>query len=403
VLLPLVVAVLLLAACSNTPSPSEKVHRAVASKPRAPLTSPWPMAGHDPQRTGRSEYRGPASPTAKWRAATPAPVTTSPVIGRDGTIYVGCADGRLRAINPDGSKKWEFATHGAVRSTPAIGADGTLYFGSSDKNICAVNPDGTEKWSRMVMSHDPGDPIIAKDGTVYIDTNGDGWRAIAPDGRQRWRWEVGPSAIGRDGTLYSFDSVSNAAHDANGKLLWTRDLSARPTTTPATAEREIVHCDGSVAVDSSGTVRWRFPIGAWSATPAVAKDGTVYVGAVDGRFYAIGADGSMKWVVHSGGPFTTRVVDSQGIMRVGVVVGAPVTSSPAVGADGMVYLNCNDAKIREYTPGGTLKWEFATGSTPILSYDPTNYGSFAKSPAIGVDGTLYVGTMSGLLAIGDAR
>jgi outer membrane protein assembly factor BamB len=214
---------------------------------------------------------------------------------------------------------------------------------------------------------------------------------------------VGPSAIGRDGTLYSFDSVSSAAHDANGKLLWSRDLPAKPPTASVTAEREIVHRDGSVAVDSSGTVRWRFPIGAWSNTPAIAKDGTVYVGAVDGRFYALGADGSMKWVVHCGRPFTTRAVDSQGIMRVGVVVGAPVTSSPAVGADGMIYLNCNDAKVREYTPGGVLKWEFATGSTPILSYDPAKYGSFAKSPAIGADGTVYVGTTWGLLAVGEKR
>ena len=57
-----------------------------------------------------------------------SPVTTCPAIGLDGTVYFGCDDGKLYALNPDGNKKWDFTAGGAVGSSPAIAADGTVYF-----------------------------------------------------------------------------------------------------------------------------------------------------------------------------------------------------------------------------------------------------------------------------------
>jgi len=57
-----------------------------------------------------------------------------------------------------------------------------------------------------------------------------------------------------------------------------------------------------------------------------------------------------------------------------------VGSSPAIGADGTIYVGSNNNRLYAITPGGTLKWSFTTGG-PVLS-----------SPAIGADGTILVGS-----------
>ena len=56
----------------------------------------------------------------------------------------------------------------------------------------------------------------------------------------------------------------------------------------------------------------------------------------------------------------------------------------------MIYFNCNGIEIGEkfyaLNPDGTLKWESKVGGV--------------SSPAIGADGTIYVGGLSGLYAFG---
>jgi len=57
-----------------------------------------------------------------------------------------------------------------------------------------------------------------------------------------------------------------------------------------------------------------------------------------------------------------------------------VRSSPAIGADGTIYVGSYDNKLYAINPDGTLKWAFET----------ENY--VHSSPAIGGDGTIYVGS-----------
>jgi hypothetical protein len=54
---------------------------------------------------------------------------------------VGSDDGKLFAINPDGTEKWTFSTGDTVRSSPAIGFDGTIYVGSYDGRLYAIYGD----------------------------------------------------------------------------------------------------------------------------------------------------------------------------------------------------------------------------------------------------------------------
>jgi len=68
-------------------------------------------------------------------------VGSSPAIGADGTIYVGSWDGKLYAVNPDGTEKWVFTTLNQIQSSPAIADDGTIYFGCDDGKVYAVYSD----------------------------------------------------------------------------------------------------------------------------------------------------------------------------------------------------------------------------------------------------------------------
>ena len=100
--------------------------------------------------------------------------------------------------------------------------------------------------------------------------------------------------------------------------------------------------------------------GAVHSSPAIGADGTVYVGSEDNKIYALdGKTGSKQWEFETGDR---------------------VESSPAIGADGTVYVGSYDNKIYALNPDGTKQWEFETK------------GDVLSSPAIGADGTVYVGS-----------
>ena len=111
---------------------------------------------------------------------------------------------------------------------------------------------------------------------------------------------------------------------------------------------------------NSGTEKWQFNAGAFVASsPAVGADGTIYVGSEDDYLYAINPDGSYKWAFPTG-----NYVDS----------------SPAVGADGTVYVGSGD-EVYAIHPNGKLKWMYTLGA----------YVG-ASSPAVGADSTIYIGS-----------
>src|SRR3972149_1355567 len=92
--------------------------------------TPWPMFRHDLQRTGRSPYISVQKPVLKWTFQAQGPVTSSPAIGEDGTIYFGSTDKKFYAVTGEGGLKWVFETQGEVESSPVIRKEGTILFGS---------------------------------------------------------------------------------------------------------------------------------------------------------------------------------------------------------------------------------------------------------------------------------
>ncbi|GIP59888.1 MULTISPECIES: S-layer homology domain-containing protein [Paenibacillus] len=124
---------------------------------------------------------------------------------------------------------------------------------------------------------------------------------------------------------------------------------------------------GSEAFD----MKWSFKTeGRVRSSPAIAADGTIYVGSDDGHLYALTASGEQKW------KFAINGSD----------FGNPgIYSSPSIGADGTIYVGGDDSYLYAIHPDGTLKWDLKIGSLVFVS----------PSPAIGADGTIYVATEDG--------
>lgn len=95
------------------------------------------------------------------------------------------------------------------------------------------------------------------------------------------------------------------------------------------------------------------------STPAIADDGTIYVGSDDDSFYAINPDGTLKWSFETGGN---------------------IRNSPSIAADGTIYIGSDDDNLYALNPEGTQKWAFNTGGNVNVT-----------SSAIGADGTIYTG------------
>ncbi|MDD5311817.1 MAG: PQQ-binding-like beta-propeller repeat protein [Dehalococcoidia bacterium] len=348
----------------------------------ATATAPWPMFGNNPQHTGRSNYLGSQTNNLKWtyKADQSIILFSTPIIGKDGTLYITSHLGKLYAVRPDGSLLWTFDTGVAgtyIWASPAVDDNGVIYMGSGSGRFYAINPDGTIKWSYTLPSSSPIDasPTIGKDGTIYIGTSDESNAqliAFNPEGSIKWSCSVGKvlysaPAIGSDGAIYvgCFDNKLYAINP-DGSLKWTFTAQDKITTSPAIGSDGTIYIgtfDAKLyAVKPDGGLKWFFNAGSWIVgSPAIGSDGTIYIGD-NCSFYAINSSGNLKWQYPTGTIFST----------------------PAIGGDGTIYIGAyTQNQVFAFRPDGSLKWNYTAGS------------SIASPASIGTDGTVYVGSIDG--------
>ncbi len=259
-------------------------------------------------------------------------------IARDGTIYVGGWERYLYAISPDGTIKWKCKINGGACGYPLIGEDGTIYVGSShpltaNGKFYAIYPNGTIKWR---VDLDGCSSAVLNNNTIYTDCFRDGylyaiyanngtikWKkwegsfgtasygssvdergivyyasqngylyAFYPNGTLKWKYNIGgsytPPAISKDGTLYVASGSNVYAFNSNGSLLWKRKTySARSLIID---KNGVIYGLGDYhvyALNPNGTLRWVWKTNEYLiGGPSIGEDGTIYfVG--ESNLYAI--------------------------------------------------------------------------------------------------------------------
>lgn len=341
--------------------------------------------------TGAQQATEPGS--LKWQFDAGNMITSSPALDQDGTIVFGTEEGGIFAINPDGSLKWDYSVNENVRSAPAIGSDGTIYIGSSsyhdrasDGNLHALNPDGTMAWQFGAGGYVHSSPSVGEDGTIYIGASLEGrftgrsigrLYALNTDGFQLWVKEskgsmLSSPAIAEDGTIY-FGSDQFYAVNPDGSRRW----EFRPTTeidsSPAIGADGTIYfgSDAVYALNPDGTQKWRYPISPVNASPVIGEDGTLYF-AMKSYFFALTSDGTLKWRYDG--------IDPNGFLPAAAAVGTD-------GAADIIYFPDGNSIRAVRFDGAILEelWQFETRA------------AIHSSPVIGADGTLYVGCDDGFL------
>lgn len=325
----------------------------------------WPMLGGNSRRTGfRPSTRGPEGNVTKlWTFeagdldAYLANIWSSPVVD-DGTVFVGCNDGNLYALDAEtGNTKWKFQTGGKVH-TPAI-ADGTIYFGSEDETIYAVDTvDGTESWRVEAGGGTNSSPAVGDD-SLFVGFDENTLAAIdLASGSKVWKYEMegsvkSPAVRGDKVFVPSVDAKSSdnyihALELQSGNELWTVNPTGIPGL-PAVDDTTIYfgtcHCQPGFiyAVDAvTGDIRWKKNVNDWVRSSPAVSDSRLFIGSDDENLYAMDKmSGDIEW--------TFNTTDG---------VGTPVTLS----REGLVFVGNEDGRIYGIdSEDGIEQWVFRTG------------------------------------------
>ena len=108
------------------------------------------------------------------------------------------------------------------------------------------------------------------------------------------------------------------------------------------------------------------------SSPAIGADGIIYVGAWDGYLFALNPGGTRSWSVRTSPP-------------------SDINSSPAVGSNDVIYVGCKDGNFYAFQSqaveeeGKKQDWVFQTGDI------------IQSSPVIAADGTIYFGSRDNYL------
>lgn len=185
-------------------------------------------------------------------------------------------------------------------TTARTGLLGLVILGGCGLTTAAQAPKWIHVESRAILYA----PTVASDGSSYIVTDDSLLRGISPA----------------------------------GALMWAVDPAGRPAAAPAlqgqvlyfpTSQRQLA------AYSVAGNMAWRLTLDDQAtATPAVAGNGTLYIGTLSGTLYAVNPGGGIVWSYPTG---------------------APISTSPAVDSQGHVYVT-NTYYQYAFTPSGQPMW-----------------------------------------------
>jgi len=319
--------------------------------------SPWPKFRRDSTQDGRATVRPTMHGGRLWTVRTGGGIFASPIIGGDGTVYVGSADRNFWAVSSSGAVRWRFRTGQIIDSAGLLDNRGRVYVPSGDGHLYALN---------------------ARTGALL-------WRfaALPPSATGAFiNWFEGNVAIGPDGTLYApNDGFRTYAIDrSTGRALWTFATRDQTWSLPAVDAAGKLYIGNNYflggapnvfGLSTGGTAQWSAEVpGSVVSSPLLTGNGLVVVGGFDGYVHAYDrTTGAQRW------SFATR---------------DHIYSSAAQLSNGTIVIPSTDGTIYGLDPAtGRERWHYDT-LNPIRS-----------SPAVDGDDNTYIGTGDGRILVLD--
>ena len=347
------------------------------SKPQEPSV-PFAMLGGGPQHLHRSDLPGPRSrPRISAKFHCGARISASPVVGPDGTVYIGSVDGTFNALRQSGRMRWSYVCDEPIFSTAAISQLGSVYVGCDDDTLLAFSTSGRLRWTYPMKQDVDGAPIIGEDGVLYV--GGDGLHAIQENGKPVFKLWLGghvsaSPSMRHDGVIVVGTHDHRVyAVDQKGTVLFsfsTKGPIQGPVSVLNTNDMVFGSDDGYVyRLAPKGGTRWKFKTGGpvRSGIAVAPGEKTLFVASMDGTLFGLdAATGKQNWRVDTAGPIrASPMLDSNGTIYIGsrdhhlyaidsadgeivwrIDLGSQIDSTAAIASGRKLIIGSDDGTVR---------------------------------------------------------
>jgi serine/threonine protein kinase len=263
----------------------------------------------------------------QWKYASEGGIVSKPS-QYDGNIFFGSEDKSLHVVNSrTGKLVWKYYTEGKIRSSPRI-AEGHVFIGSDDQDLHAVNVNtGRAVWKFATDAPIHSTPLVVNE-LVYVGTESGAFYGVDFRGSLKWRFQAkravtsSPSFQGQELFFSSLDSTLYALDMRNGWAIWKFRLGKGSVSSPAVTEDYVFvgAADGFIyCIDSHNAKEiWRFKTeNQISSSPTLYKD-SLYCGSVDGNLYCLEfRTGRLRWKFETGAAITGSPIVYDDIVYIG--------------------------------------------------------------------------------------
>ncbi len=347
------------------------------------LDSSWPCYGGDTQHTSRSHFTDEnIKEELKWTSKIDKDVYSSPVIDKEGNIYIGSENKYIYSIFNNGTLDWKYSTAVSIYSSPVLDSNNNVYVGTmreyvgeetSHGQFFSLNKDGELRWFKNTDGGLIASPVIGEH--IYIADALGKIYALNYNGREIWNFSAGDTvwsspSIGPNGNIY-FGSWEGKLYCLNqhGEELWNYSTGDKIYSSPSVDDKGIAYVGSDdkkvYAVNDDGTLKWSIETkDLVKSSPSIGANGDIYIGSNDDTLYAVKQNGQINWTYKTNGD---------------------ITASPSIGNGNIIYFGNQEGKFFALYPDGMLKWEYETSS------------EIYSSAAIDVNGNIYFSSLDGTL------
>jgi outer membrane protein assembly factor BamB len=267
-----------------------------------------------------------------------------------------------------GALRWKTpGISGDVDGAPAVGFNNDIYIGSTDQKLYAFSNTGTLKWTYETKGSIDSSPLVGNNEDIFVTASGGRLYGLGSEGSRLWGWannystgaEVRSSpTLGSDGTIYFGDSAGklHAVSSFDGLKpstgFWPANVTAGQIVTP----------------------------------PVIGRDRTIFVAATDGHVYAYDPEGVRVWKSSAN---IGSVMVGMAMVERQISVTLPTGDVRTTTAVVLYIVSNNGLMYAMAGEDGSVLWSY-----PLT-------GPLRSAPVVGPDGTIYVGTSTGLIALNE--